>query len=62
MRKSLLEAVHETLKDFYEVGIVDQSTLRQFDILCLSNIEELTSGELKTSGISQYLIHKPRNP
>lgn len=50
MKKGLLEAAHETIKDLYEVGIVDQSTMRQFDILCLSNTEELTSEELKTSG------------
>ena len=47
MKKSLLEAVHETVKDFHEVGVVDKVTMRQFDALCLPPVEELSPKEIK---------------
>jgi putative transcriptional regulator len=38
-KKSLiLEAVHETAKDLYEAGVMDQVTMREFDRLCLPTI------------------------
>lgn len=36
MDKSLLEVAHETAKDMYEVGVMDEKTMRKFDKLCLS--------------------------
>jgi putative transcriptional regulator len=46
MRKtklSILEAVHETVKDLHEAGVFDQVTMRKFDRLCLTPIEPLSS-------------------
>lgn len=36
MDKSLLEVAHETAKDMYEIGVIDEKTMRKFDKLCLS--------------------------
>ncbi len=36
MTKSrILEAVHETAMDMFEAGVMNQVTMREFDILCL---------------------------
>lgn len=31
----ILEAVHETALGLYEAGVMDQVTMREFDLLCL---------------------------
>ena len=44
MRKTkspILDAVHDTAKGLYEAGAMDQSTLREFDQLCLPPVEPL---------------------
>lgn len=33
--KSILEVVHETAKGLYEIGLVDEQKMREFDNLCL---------------------------
>jgi putative transcriptional regulator len=41
-KKSLiLEAVHETVKGLHQAGLMNQTTLREFDRLCLSVLEPL---------------------
>ena len=35
MDKSILEVVHESAKDMYEIGLMDEKTMREFDELCL---------------------------
>ena len=32
--KSILEVVHETAKGLYEIGLVDEQKMREFDNLC----------------------------
>ena len=42
MKKSrILEAIHETALGMYEAGVMDQITMREFDLLCLPKIEPL---------------------
>ena len=42
MKKSrILEAVHETAQGLYEAGVMDQVTMREFDIMCLPKVEKL---------------------
>jgi putative transcriptional regulator len=39
MTKSrILEAVHETATGMFEAGVMDQITMREFDIMCLPKI------------------------
>ncbi len=43
--KTLKEVIHETAKEFYESGVMDEQTMREFDFMCLSKpsaAEELT--------------------
>jgi putative transcriptional regulator len=46
-KSAILEAVHETAKDFHSVGLMDQVTMREFDRLCLPPIEKLEPTEIK---------------
>ena len=47
MGKSILEVVHDTAKDLHEAGAMKDTTLREFDALCLPPVKELTAAEIK---------------
>ena len=46
-KSTILEAVHDTAKGLYKVGVLDQVTLREFDRLCLPPIEPLEPEQIK---------------
>ena len=46
----ILEAVHETALGLYEAGVMDQVTMREFDLLCLPKIEKLEPQRIKAIG------------
>ena len=61
MTKSrILEAVHETAMDMFEAGVMDQITMREFDIMCLPKIEKLEPQKIKaireTAQVSQAVF------
>ena len=61
MKKSrILEAVHETAFGLYEAGVMDQVTMREFDLLCLPKIEKLEPQKIKaireTAQVSQAVF------
>ena len=35
MDKSILDMVHDSAKDLHEAGVMKETTLREFDALCL---------------------------
>ena len=37
--KSLKEVIHETAKDLFDVGAIDQKTMRDFDSLVLPAVD-----------------------
>jgi putative transcriptional regulator len=45
--KSILEAVHETAQDLYEGGFMDNTTMREFDALCLAPVEDYNAEQIK---------------
>ena len=48
MKKSkILESVHETAIALHKAGVMDQITLREFDLLCLPKIETLDPEQIK---------------
>ncbi len=46
-RSDALAAVHETAVDLHRVGGMDRTTMRTFDALCLTAIEEMTPEKIK---------------
>jgi putative transcriptional regulator len=61
MKKSrFLETVHETAQGLYEAGVMDQVTMREFDIMCLPKIEKLEPQKIKaireTAQVSQAVF------
>jgi putative transcriptional regulator len=61
MKKSrILEAVHETALGLYEAEVMDQVTMREFDLLCLPKIEKLEPQKIKaireTAQVSQAVF------
>ena len=40
-KSSILKAVHETAKGLHAAGVMDKTTMREFDSLCLPPITKL---------------------
>ncbi len=43
----ILETVHETAKGLYDANIINATTMREFDELCLPKIKELSPRQIK---------------
>jgi len=41
-RSDAMAAIHETATDLYAVGGMDRRTMRKFDVLCLTQIQQIT--------------------
>lgn len=46
-RNKLLATVHETAADFHRSGGMDWKTMRDFDALCLTPIQEMTPKKIR---------------
>ena len=46
-RSKVMAAVHETASDLHGVGGMDKRTMRQFDALCLTPIQEMTPKKIR---------------
>ncbi len=44
---NILATVHETMSGLHRIGLVDQATMRHFDILCLTAVERLSPEEIR---------------
>lgn len=45
---SILETVHETAQGLYEAKIINATTMREFDELCLPKVKELSPRQIKS--------------
>ncbi|MBA2650085.1 MAG: helix-turn-helix domain-containing protein [Legionella sp.] len=55
MKKSILDVVHGSVKGLYDAGIVDATTMHEFDVLCLPPIKLFTSQEIKTLRLKEHV-------
>ena len=55
MDKSILDVVHESAKGLYDAGIVDATTMHEFDALCLPSVKELTPHQIKMLRIKEHV-------
>ncbi len=47
MSKSILDVVHETAQDLHAAGVMKETTLREFDALCLPPVKEYSATQIK---------------
>jgi len=47
MEKSMLEVAHNMASDLYGAGVIDATTMREFDALCLPEVRALKPQEIK---------------
>jgi putative transcriptional regulator len=47
MDKSILDMVHETAHDLNAAGVMKETTLREFDALCLPPVNEYSATQIK---------------
>lgn len=46
-KQTMLEVAHEMAKGLYEAHVIDATTMREFDTMCLPPVKELTATEIK---------------
>ena len=49
----ILETVHESAKDLHAAGVMDETTMREFDIMCLPPVKPYTASEIKKIRLGQ---------
>ncbi|MFZ5601247.1 MAG: helix-turn-helix domain-containing protein [Pseudomonadota bacterium] len=54
MGKSILDTVHETAKDLHGAGVMKETTMREFDALCLPPVKEYTATQIKRIRIKNH--------
>lgn len=48
MKKSrILDDVHETASGLHRTGLLDKQTMREFDVLCLPPVHELSARQIR---------------
>lgn len=47
-RSDAFAAIHETMEALQEVGAIDKQTMREFDAACLTPVQVLSPGEIKS--------------
>lgn len=54
-KSEALAAVHQTMEDLSEIGLVDKVTMREFDDSCLAPVEELPPEEIRRIREGQHM-------
>ena len=53
-------AIHETVSGYYEAGVIDEQTMREFDEGCLTEIHDFTAEDIialrEREGVSQAAL------
>ncbi len=61
----IAETVHRTAKGLHGIGAIDKTTMREFDVMCLTLIEQLTAREIHKirmkAGVSQEVFSRYLN-
>jgi putative transcriptional regulator len=47
MDNKLIDVIHETAKGFTDAGVMDVQTMREFDALCLPEVERYDAAHIK---------------
>jgi putative transcriptional regulator len=59
-RSEIAEAMHEGLRGMHRLGVVDKQTMREFDVRCLTPVDDLTASDIvemrEKAGVSQAVF------
>jgi putative transcriptional regulator len=59
-RSEIAAAVHESMQDLHEIGLIDNKTMRHFDKTCLTPVEPLSPDDIarirEDAGVSQSVF------
>jgi len=58
MNKSILETVHDSAKDLHKAGTMSETTLREFDALCLPPAKEFTVVQIKRIRVKKKPVRR----
>ena len=47
VKKRMLETAHEMARGLYDAGVIDATTLREYDSLCLPPLKNLSARDIK---------------
>ncbi len=56
-KSDVYAAIHQTMEDIYEVGLVDRCAMRKCDDSCLIPVEDLPPEEIRRIRESQSTSH-----
>ena len=64
-RSEIAEAVHEGVRGMHRLGLVDKKTMRDFDVRCLTSVENLDDKDIvelrEKAGVSQAVFARALN-
>lgn len=64
-RSEIAEAIHEGVRGMHRLGLVDKKTMREFDVRCLTVVDDLSAREIralrKREGVSQAVLARCLN-
>ena len=64
-RSPIAETVHEGVKGLHRLGLVDKTTMREFDLRCLTVVEPLSARDIQKirnrEGVSQAVFARCLN-
>ncbi len=56
-KSDVMRSVHSAMSDLAELGAIDKQTMRKFDVMCLTSVEDLSAKDIaeirKDAGVSQ---------
>ena len=65
-KSDITRTVHRAAKDSARAGVMDKQAMREFDVLCLSKVPDLTADEIRAirdrAGVSQRPSRRSRHP
>jgi putative transcriptional regulator len=64
-KSSIMHSVHSAMADLAEIGVIDKTTMREFDHMCLTAIEVLSPKDIaairEKAGVSQGVFARYLN-
>ena len=64
-RSEIAGVVHEGVRGMHRLGLVDKQTMREFDLRCLTTVEDMTAEDIlalrEREGVSQAVLARALN-